>query len=105
MNKKHVSLIYTINITVQSVFTLLMYVGAAILIGWLATSYWGAERWIYVPLILVGILLGFISMVKFVLVSMKALERLEEQHRRDRHTAEEQANKKEKREDSGEDLR
>lgn len=79
-----ISTVYVINIIAQAIFTLLCEIGLAVLIGWLATTYWGAESWIYVPLIVVGVLIGFFSMINFILTAMKSLENLEKQQKADR---------------------
>ncbi len=90
MKKRTITTVHTVNIVFQAIITLAMDIGLGLLIGWLASSYWGADRWIYVPCILGGVALGFISMVRFVLTASRSLERLEEQHKRDerakRHT-------------------
>lgn len=87
-----ISTVYVINIIVQAIFTLLCEIGLAVLIGWLATTYWGAQGWIYVPLIVAGVLIGFISMVKFILTAMKSLESLEKQHNADQRAAKRRQN-------------
>lgn len=73
------STFYVINIVFQSIFTLLWQIGAAVLIGWIFVSYLSAPPWIYAPLIVVGAISGLVSMVRFILSAMKALERIEEQ--------------------------
>ena len=83
MNKHYINTVYVLNIVFQAIFTLVIYIGGVILLGYLATTFWGADDWIYIPLILLGVLLGFISMVKFVLVAAKSLEVLEKQQRKD----------------------
>ncbi|MBQ8372583.1 MAG: AtpZ/AtpI family protein [Clostridia bacterium] len=83
MKKRTISTVHTVNIVFQSIFTLAMYIGLGLLIGWLASTYWGAERWIYVPCILGGVAIGFVSMVRFVLLASRNLEWLEKQHKRD----------------------
>lgn len=75
------STFYVINIAFQSIFTLLWQIGAAMLVGWLFVSYLSAPPWIYVPLIVVGVISGLVSMVRFIISSMKALERIEEQRK------------------------
>lgn len=75
------STFYVFNIVFQSIFTLLWQVGAATLAGWLLVRFVNAPPWIYVPLIIIGVITGLVSMVRFIIASMNALEKLEEQKR------------------------
>ena len=78
MNKAY-STFYVINIVFQSIFTLLWQIFAALAVGWIFVEKLNAPRWLYVPLILVGVGTGLISMVRFILAAMRSLERIEEQ--------------------------
>lgn len=75
------STFYVINIVFQSIFTLLWQIGAAFFVGWIFVRFVNAPQWIYVPLIMLGVISGFVSMVRFILAAMQSLERLEEQRR------------------------
>ena len=86
--KEGYSTFYVINIVFQSIFTLLWQIATALLVGWIFVSFVGAPPWIYVPLILLGVASGLISMVRFILAAMKSLERIEEERRRKRKTEE-----------------
>jgi uncharacterized membrane protein YcjF (UPF0283 family) len=77
-----VSFIYILNIIAQALFSLLFSVAVFFGIGYLAVNSWGAPSWVYVPLILVGVGVGFVSMVKFILSAMAGLDRLEAQRRK-----------------------
>lgn len=81
MNKAY-STFYVINIVFQSIFTLLWQIFTALVIGWIFVEKLGAPKWLYVPLILVGVMSGLVSMVRFILAAMRSLERLEEQKRK-----------------------
>ena len=85
---KGYSTFYVINIVFQSIFTLLWQIAVAVLVGWLFVNYASAPKWIFVPLILTGVFVGLMSMVRFILASMKALERLEEQKRKKKKSEE-----------------
>ena len=78
MNKAY-STFYVINIVFQSIFTLLWQIFAALAVGWIFVEKLNAPRWLYVPLILVGVGTGLVSMVRFILAAMRSLERIEEQ--------------------------
>ena len=86
--KEGYSTFYVINIVFQSIFTLLWQIATALLVGWIFVRFVGAPPWIYVPLILLGVASGLISMVRFILAAMKSLERIEEERRKKRKTEE-----------------
>lgn len=79
--RKFVSAVYVINIVLQGFFTLLLPVGLFLLLGWILNAKCGVAEWVFVPLILLGFLFGFVSMIKFILTAMRQLERLEHQHK------------------------
>lgn len=79
--KEGYSTFYVINIVFQSIFTLVWQIGTALLVGWLFVTYAGAPSWTYVPLILLGVVSGLVSMVRFILAAMRSLERLENDRR------------------------
>ena len=83
MYRKIVSATYVINIIFQAFLTLLMPAGLCFLVSWLLVSYAGAPTWLYAPLLIVGVMLGLFSMVKFVISAMSALERLEAESQAD----------------------
>ena len=83
MYKKAISALHVVNIVSQSIFTLLWQIALGVGIGYVAVTYWSAPGWIYVPLILVGVFTGLVSMVRFLLAAMKSLDRLEAQHESD----------------------
>lgn len=80
MYKKFVSVLYVINIVAQAIFTLLTPVALMLLVGWLLVDKCGLPRWVYVPFILVGVIAGFISMIRFAIAAGEGLERLEKQN-------------------------
>ena len=77
MNGRTFSTIYVINIVIESIFTMLFSVGISVLAGWLLVNRLGTREWVFVPLILMGIAIGFLSMFKLIGASMRALERIE----------------------------
>ena len=82
MYRKLVSATYVINIIFQAFLTLLFPAGLGFLCSWLLVRYAGAPNWLYAPLLIIGILIGLFSMVKFIIAAMSALERLEEQSKK-----------------------
>lgn len=77
MYKKMVGMLYVMNIVFQSFFTLLTPVGVCFLISWLLVRYASFPGWTYAPLLVLGVISGFYSMIKFVLTAMAGYERLE----------------------------
>ena len=79
MYKRFVNVLYALNIIFQAFFTLATPIALGILASWLLTKYASAPDWIYAPLVIIGVLGGFYSMIKFVLSAMAGLERLEKE--------------------------
>ena len=71
------SAIYVINIVIHSFFSVLISIGLSALIGWLLVSNEIFGNVIYIPLILVGTIVGLFSMFRTIIISMKSLERIE----------------------------
>ena len=90
MRNKLFSVLYAVNIVAQAIFTLLTPTALLFGIDFLLIRYAGFPRWTYAIAIPVGILMGLVSMTKFVITATAALERLEKQ------TEESQRNKKRK---------
>ena len=86
--KDKYSSFYVINIVFQAIFTLLWQILTALAVGWIFVNKLNAPEWLYVPLILVGVITGMISMVRFILTAMKSLERIEEQGRKKKKSEE-----------------
>ena len=80
MYKNFVSSLYVLNIVFQCIFSLAAPIGLTVLISWLLVRYAGAPGWIYAPIVIVGVITGLISMVKFAISASEALERLEKQN-------------------------
>ncbi|MBR5449067.1 MAG: AtpZ/AtpI family protein [Clostridia bacterium] len=100
MYKKAISALHVVNIVSQSIFTLLWQIALGVGIGYVAVTYWSAPKWVYIPLILAGVLTGIVSMVRFLLAAMNSLDRLEAQHKSD---AKKRAQAKAKAESAGQD--
>ena len=92
--RRAVSFLYVLNIIFQALFSLLFSIGFFLLLGWVSTTYWNFPPWVYVPLILFGVVVGTISMIKFILAATRSLDNLERQHQSDRAREESEGNKK-----------
>lgn len=73
------SALYTANVVFQSIFTLLMHISAGLLLSWLLVSKLELPSWLYAVVIVISVLSGFLSMVRFILSTMRALDNLEKQ--------------------------
>ena len=94
VHKKLFSALYVINIVAEALFTLILPGAIFAGIGWLSVTYLSAPEWIYAPAIVIGLLLGFYMMIKFVLTAMAGLERLEAEQRSKRKEEKDRAIKK-----------
>lgn len=79
MYRKIISATYVLNIIFQSFFNLAFPIGLGILFSWLLVEKAAVPGWIYAPLVIIGVIIGFSSMIRFILSAMRALERLEAQ--------------------------
>ena len=77
MYRKFISAMYVLNIVFQALFTLVMPAAFGYLLCLLLIEFAGADPWIYAAGITLGVLIGFYSMIKFVLSAMAGLDRLE----------------------------
>ena len=77
--KKFMNAMYALNIILQSFWSLLFPIGVGVLIGWLLTEKCGMGNYVFVILILLGVFVGLISMIRFLLSALAGLERLEKE--------------------------
>ena len=79
MYGKFVSAMYVINILFQSLFNLASPILLMLLFAWLLVSKLSAPAWLYAVFGVVGAMVGFYSMIKFIITASTALERLEKE--------------------------
>ena len=79
MKNKLFNALYSLNIVFQAIFNLVTPAALFFVIAWLLVTRVGAPEWIYAAAILLGVLIGFYSMIRFVLSATAALERLEKE--------------------------
>ena len=82
MRSKLFSVLYAMNIIMQSIFDLAAPAALLFFISWMLVKRVGAPEWIYAIAIPLGILIGLYSMVRFILSATAALTRLEEQNKK-----------------------
>lgn len=81
MYRKFVSAMYVLNILFQALFNLATPILLMLGLSWLLVAKCGAPQWLYAVLGVFGALVGFVSMIKFILGAMSSLERLEKEQR------------------------
>ena len=79
MYKRFVGAMYVINIIAQAIVTLLLPAALMFAIAWLFVEKCGAPGWLYAVMITLGIMSGFVSMIRFVIRASEGLERMENQ--------------------------
>ena len=72
--------IYIVNIIFQSFISLISPAAIMLLTAFLLNRYTSLGGWIYAPLITIGIICGFFSMISFIIKAMSALEAIEKQN-------------------------
>jgi formate hydrogenlyase subunit 3/multisubunit Na+/H+ antiporter MnhD subunit len=84
--RKLVNALYLINIISQAIFTLAIPIALGFGVSWLLVNHLCVGSWIYALLITIGAISGFVSMIKFVLSAMNALEHLEKEREESKKT-------------------
>ena len=77
--KRFVGAMYVMNIIAQAIVTLLIPAAILFAIAWLFVAKCGAPEWLYAVMITLGIMSGFVSMIRFVIRASEGLERMENQ--------------------------
>ncbi len=77
MKGQTISFVYVLNIVFHALFSLLFSIAIMVGLAYLIVNVWGGPGWVYIPLILLGVGTGAVSMVRFILSAMAGLERLE----------------------------
>ena len=76
---KFISPLYTLNIIFQALISLVAPIIIMLTAAWLLVKYEVCGNWIYVVLILLGVIQGFRSMIVFIINASRALDALQEQ--------------------------
>ena len=80
MGRGWIRTMYLWNIVIQSIVSLLSPIAILFALAWLLAERAGVGGWIYVVLILLGVFVGLLSMVRFLLGASRALDSLEREH-------------------------
>ena len=81
MHKKIFNAMYAMNIFFQSFLSLATPSALSFLVAYLLNKKVGVGGWIYAPLVMLGVGIGFYSMIKFILTASRALEALEREQK------------------------
>ena len=79
--KRFMNTMYAMNIILQAFWSVLFPVGLGVFFGWLLTEKAGLGNYVFVILILLGVFVGLISMVRFLISALAGLERLEKEQK------------------------
>ena len=80
MRRGWIRSMYLWNIVIQSIVSLLSPIAILVAVAWLLSERAGVGSWIYAVLILLGVFVGLVSMVRFLLGASRALDSLEREH-------------------------
>ena len=77
MHRKFFNAAYVFNVVIQAIFSLVSPALVGFGVAWLIVTRLNAGEWVYAVLIVLGIISGFIGMIRFVLSAMAGISRLE----------------------------
>lgn len=77
MKTKIYNAAYLINVIFQAFFNLMFPMAIMFFIGWLAVSRLSIGQWVYAVLLIFGLIIGLISMIKFLIYALDSFERIE----------------------------
>lgn len=95
MYEKFTDAFHALNIVFQSLYSLAMPIALGALASYLLTEYANVGGWIWALLLTLGTIMGFYSMVKYILFATKNLEHIEKEREQRRALNEEKARKQE----------
>lgn len=79
MYRKFINAMYVLNILFQSLFNLATPILLMLGLSWLLVAKCSAPSWLYAPFGVAGALVGFVSMIKFIISACESLTRLEKE--------------------------
>ena len=84
MHKRVFNAVFILNILFQALLSLVAPAALTFLLAWLLVSRCSFPEWVYAVAIILGLLAGLVSMVRFIISATGSLERLEkEQNKKD----------------------
>lgn len=82
VHKKFFNALYALNIFFQGFLSLIFPIALSLLISWIAVDKLSAPEWIYAPIVILGVVAGLCSMIRFIIAAGNALERLEAEQKK-----------------------
>ena len=76
MYKKFVNTVKLLNLIFQSLYTLALPIGCGALISHLTTKHLSWPDWVWALFLTLGVIIGLVSMVKYILTDIKNMERM-----------------------------
>ena len=83
MPKRFFRIAYAMNYLSQAAISLLFPAGALIFGGWLLRQYCGVGSWVMILAIVLGVVLGFGSMISFLLKTSYAIDPTQKEENHD----------------------
>lgn len=80
--------LYIANVVFQAIFTLVMHIAIGLGLSWILVTKCGLPSWLYAFIIIISVMSGLFSMIKFILSAMKALDNLDKAHKEKRRNNE-----------------
>lgn len=74
MHKDVFRFTYALHYVFQVTVCLLTPVALWMGLGWLCHSRWGLGRWVMIPAIVLGVVSGFASMIRFLMTSARIID-------------------------------
>ena len=96
MYRKFISAFQMLNILFQAIYTLALPIGLGALASYLLTRFASAPKWIWAVFMVLGTIMGFYSMIKYILTATAGIERLEKEREAREESLREKKNKQEK---------
>lgn len=80
MNRKLFNALQVLNVLFQAIYSLALPIGIGVLVSYLLTRFASVPGWIYAVMIILGVLMGLYSMVKYILIALGNMDRAEKQY-------------------------
>ena len=74
MHKDVFRFTYALNYVFQVTVCILTPAAIWIGLGWLCCNRWGMDRWVMIPAIILGVVTGFVSMIRFLMTSARVID-------------------------------
>lgn len=104
MHKKIFSALELLNILFQAFYTLALPIGIGALASFLLTKFLYAPSWIWAVLLILGVLIGLYSMIKYILTATAGIDRRDKQTKQTKREQEEKEAKQEWLRNAGKDI-